>query len=166
MAAVFRDFGLSYNVAFTRSEVGQCVEFPWIPPSTFLARMAQTGDMKHVLGGFKTVPEACGLLKEFWSRYEAVCPEHEAFARVRAGEVQTHQMIPLYLHGDEGVTYKKKGVLIVSFQSPFGQGSRHGPAKPMTTCNTPEQIAESGIPLNLLKTALKSRMISILAPKE
>ena len=41
----------------------------------------------------------------------------------REGVLRLENCCPVYIHGDEGTTYKKDGCLCVSFHSPFGRGT-------------------------------------------
>ena len=106
-----------------QSNVGSFYNFPWIRPSDFLRAMARSGDFKRLLGG-KTIHQAQATLKIFWKRYQSIYPHHEIFESKRDC---LQQCLPLFCHGDEGTGYKKKGTLVICFQSIFGHGGRHAP---------------------------------------
>ena len=137
--------------------------FCWLRPSDFLRAMAKQNDLPNILGGFTTIAQAAPMLEEFWKRYRVVYPEFQYFQRVDSGFCSYRQSIPLYLHGDEGVTYKRGGVLIMSFQSPFGWGTSRR-CRDMSL--KLESLGESGLPLNFLKCGMLTRMVMVICPKE
>ena len=64
----------------------------------------------------------------FWSRYRKICPNHDVFRRAQAGEINLAKTIALLVHGDEGRTKKKAGILIVSCHSILGYGCKSSTA--------------------------------------
>ncbi|CAE7836337.1 unnamed protein product [Symbiodinium sp. CCMP2592] len=62
----------------------------------------------------------------FWSRYRKIYPNHDVFRRAQAGEINLAKTIALIVHGDEGRTKKKTGILIVSCHSILGYGCEAG----------------------------------------
>ena len=106
---------------------------------------------------------AKSLLTTFWERYRKVYPQFELFAEFEDGRKRPEQCIPIYLHGDEGVTYKKGGVLIFSWQSPLGYGSSRRPHQMSMNL---QDMGECGLPLNFLKSGMYSRLLSIICPKD
>ena len=119
----------------------------------------RTNEINRLLGGH-SLEQSEKTLKVFWDRYKAQFPSFQLFQDpVKSAQLQN--CLPLYIHGDEGTTYKKKGVLIVAWQSAIGAGSRNAPnQRPSETLN------DAGIPVNLLKTALQTRYVSAVCPKE
>ena len=123
--SVIDKFNMKFDCEVALSTVGGFECFPWIPPSNFMEALAAIGEFGNKLLAGKTLSEAKPTLKLFWERFKKSSPLHEVF--------QTHpkldygSLIPIYAHGDEGTCYKKKGVLIVSFQSALGHGGRHSP---------------------------------------
>ena len=73
------------------------------------------------------------------------------------------ECVPLYLHGDEGVTYKRGGVLILSFQSPLGFGTSKGDKD--LSLNL-QDLGEAGLPLNFNKSGMYTRMLMVVCPEE
>lgn len=156
---MFTSSGLSFDVKLSYSR-----GLAWIRPSDFLKAMVSTNDIKRILGGIKSVQEAAPILREFWRRFEALFPSHQVFS-AEAGSLQS--CVPIYVHGDEGTTFKRQGVLVMSWQSPFGHGSRHAPLDTKWLNNLPEagDMTDYGIPVNFLRTALQNRFISNICPK-
>ena len=160
---VFEQHRLLYPVPISEATHRPLVGFPWIRPADFMRAMNRYGDLGHILGGCANLPEAGGMLRTFWTRYEQVCPSFGLFDQIRRGEKQMEQCVPLYLHGDEGVTYKKGGVLVMSFQSPLGYGtSRRAHSLSLNLQN----LGESGLPLNFLESGMYTRMLMVICQKE
>ena len=126
VSKVLADFNLRYDVTVTLSSVGPYNDFPWLKPSDLMTSMARTGDFKRFLGG-KTIQEARGTLELFWKRFRSTNPDHAVFKKHLPNDY--HKLVPMYVHGDEGKGFKKRGVLVISFQSPLGYGGRHAPNK-------------------------------------
>ena len=72
--------------------------------------------------------------------------------------------MPVYVHGDEGVTFRKQGVLVAGIQSPFGRGGNN--ATVLQENEAPTNLTVVGIPLNFMQTALQTRLLCLLAPRD
>lgn len=166
VSQVFDTWGLRYDVEISTGQIGPYPEFPWIKPSKMLQSMANTNDLKKLLGGLSW-QDAQPALGEFWNRYKQICPEHGVFRRVRESLQTTNplkltQMIPIMVHGDEGTTYKKHGMLVLQFSGLFGRGSRNKPAE----ASWHQQLQTAGIPLNLLGQTVQTRFLTFLCPRD
>ena len=133
--------------------------FSWIKPSNFIQTMARMNDMGHLLGGH-SLTQAKSMLLNFWSKFRAIHPQHQLWAEER----DLSKCIPIFLHGDEGVTYKKNGVLVLSFQGAIGFGSRSSQRARELESNL--RAMGEGIPLNFLRTGFQTRMLVCVCPKE
>ena len=161
MSKVFERFGFRYPVEISVTSIGQggqVKNFPYIRPSHLISSMSKTNDLHRLLGGMKTLEEAKPVLTEFWKRWRVVHPSHSVFQM----GVPLEKAAPLYLHGDEGEHFKKSAVLVASFQSALGYGSVRRPLDKAL----PPEIEQAGIPINFLRTALQTRFLVALAPKE
>ena len=161
VSRVFAKYGFRYPVEISMTTVGEdgCVQqFPYIRPSNFIAAMSKTGDLHRLLGGMKSMKQAKPLLSEFWKRWKAGHPKHSVFS----SGVPLDAALPFYIHGDEGTHFKKSAVLVASFQSALGYGSVRRPLEKAL----PPEIEQAGIPLNFLRTALQTRFLVALAPKD
>lgn len=157
---VFKKYGMQFPVELTYSRVGEIPEFPWIRPSAYLTALARTGELHRILGGY-SLEESRLTLELFWERYRAQFPDHDIF-KDEAKAAMLGRCIPLYCHGDEGTTYKKKGILIMGFQGVLGKGTRHAPnVRPR-----PGRVNDAGIPLNMLDSSLLTRLVSVICPKD
>lgn len=161
---VFRLNNLYYPLEVTTEETPPLAGFPWIKPTMFLRTMARMNDLSHLLGG-KTLKEAAGTLEDFWKKYRALHPQHQLWRDIDSGKKKTSKCIPVYLHGDEGVTYKRGGVLVLSFQGVLGHGSRKS-QKVAEVRGELRAWADHGIRLNFLKTGLQTRILICVCPKD
>ncbi|CAK9075764.1 unnamed protein product [Durusdinium trenchii] len=119
--------------------------------------MAKMNDLGHLLGGH-SLQSACGILLDFWSKYRALFPQHELRRDVDAGLKPLSHCLPILFHGDEGVTYRKSGLLVLSIQGIFGHGS--------SKRDENFRGATQGIPLNFLRTGFQTRLLVCVCPKE
>lgn len=161
MSKVLQNLGVRYPVEFSYNDVGSYPKFPWIRPSSFIKALSETGDLSRLLGGHQKLCDAEPLIVEFWSRHRKTQPHHGIYKKFN--NQQLKQCIPIYIHGDEGVTYKRSGVLILSLQTPWGKGSGNATA---VNDVPPSDLENIGIPLNFLQTTLQTRLLALLAPKD
>lgn len=163
VTSVFRRYNFYYPVEFSVHDAPPLKGFTWIKPSSFLRSMSKTNDLTHLLGGH-TLDESRDLLTSFWTKFKAICPKHQLWAAVDSGEKPMTSCIPIFLHGDEGVTYKKQGLLVLSFQGAIGFGSSK--SKRAKEMETNYRAMGEGIPVNFLKTGFQTRMLIAVCPKE
>ena len=150
-----------YPVEISCEEASPLAGFCWLKPSNFIKTMANMNDLGHILGGH-SLREARDLLLSFWSKFRVLFPQHQLWSSVDAGEKKLERCLPIFVHGDEGTSYKKGGILIVSFQGAFGYGS----SKRAQDIQERYQAFGDSIPLNFLSTGFQSRMPIFVCPKE
>ena len=126
-----------------------------------LKSMGEMNDLSHLLGGL-SLEEARGVLVKFWAQYKVLFPEHQVFRDFDSNRKQPWNSLPLFLHGDEGVHYKKGGILVLSLQGVFGYGSAKRAADLMDNL----RAFGEGIPLNFLKTGFQTRVLICVCPKD
>ena len=160
---LFANHGLLYGVPITEESKPPLQGFPWIRPRDFLRAMHQHRDLGHVLAGCDTVSSARPLLHTFWTRYRKIHPGFQLFQQIDQGKKPMELCVPLYLHGDEGVTYKRGGVLILSFQSPLGFGTSK---REQELSLNLQNLGESGLPLNFLKSGMYTRILMVMCQKD
>lgn len=151
-----------YPVEIAIMESAPLTGYPWIRPSDLLQSMGRMNDLSRLLGGVRAVSEAEGVLTAFWKRYRDICPSHQLWMDIDSGRKKVSQCLPCYIHGDEGTTYRKSGVLILSWQSAFGLGCTK---RDEEVAKRATEAGES-IPLNFVQTGLQTRLLSIVCPKE
>lgn len=157
VTTVFRLNNFYYPVDISYEDNPPLCSFPWIRPSNFIKSMAKMNDLGHLLGGH-SLQSACGILLDFWSKYRALFPQHELRRDVDAGLKPLSHCLPILFHGDEGVTYRKSGLLVLSIQGIFGHGS--------SKRDENFRGATQGIPLNFLRTGFQTRLLVCVCPKD
>ena len=60
-------------------------------------------------------------LEEFWERFRSEEPNHEVFGH---DFISFKDLVPIYVHGDGGRTYRRDELMILQFQPILGLGSR------------------------------------------
>lgn len=125
VSRVFAKHGLQFDIEMSYGRVGKHVNFPFIKPSSWVHELDKKG-LLHLLIGlgpdYSTPDKAEPFLLDFWQKYRLCHGGHQVFDLERAGGVNLGRCVPCYLHGDEGITYKRDGALVVSFHSPIGHG--------------------------------------------
>ena len=112
---LFRREGLSLPIGPTYVRFGAS-QVPYISLGTWFQFLLEEHP-GFLLGGFGL--NASGLLLEsFWKNFKSNCPEHKVFD---LHETRMGRCLPFYLHMDEGVGYRKSGVMVMAMQSPFGE---------------------------------------------
>ena len=119
-----------------------------------------TRNLLHTLCGLREpdLPRTRAIWSCFWARYKKIYPNHDVFKRAKAGEIDLSRTIALLLHGDEGRTKKKAGILIVSCHSILGYGSN------ANTVDTKAEEYCKQLP-NMVGHTLTSRWIMGCLPK-
>ena len=123
MSRIFAKHGLRLDVEITKCQVGCFRDFPIIKPSSWVKALDEKNYLHHLFGmgeNCKTLKAAGPKLLEFWEKY-GLCHRTHGIFQV-ASEEMLQRSVPIYIHGDEGTTYKKDGALVVSVYSPMGQG--------------------------------------------
>ena len=134
-------------------------KFPWLRPSGFLRYMAHTDTVSKLCG---EVPhhEMESICLQFWRNFALEWPSHQIFEASRQNALSLSRTIPAYLFGDEGRSYKKSGIMCISFQGPIGRGTRHFLQRP-----SPKNM-KAVQKLNLKGHSLNSRFLIAAMPKQ
>lgn len=93
---------------------------PWISPETWLKFVVDKGLWPLLAGCDRFDSEGARQnWSAFWTNYEKVCPNFELF---QMSDVDLSRTAAWFIHGDEGRTLKRGGMLITSLQSALGKG--------------------------------------------
>lgn len=68
-----------------------------------------------------------GILHDFWQKYKLIFPDHDLFHQEQ--EVDWTHLLPFYIHGDGGRTYKKDPLLVLSLYNACGEGTAKNPVE-------------------------------------
>ena len=134
VSTVFERHGLRMAVHMSKGKVGDDATFPYITVTSWIQSLDRQGKLDRFLGmgpDIRTLKGAGKSLESFWDRYKLMHGGHEVFHLTRSQGLNLKCCVPIYLHGDEGTTYKKDGCLCVSFHSPFGRGTISNKLGPM-----------------------------------
>ena len=154
VSQIFKKHGLRLDVTVSECLVGCYKDFPIIKASSWVEVLDRRNYLHHLLGlgdDCKTLEAAGERLLEFWRKYEVSHGDHEVFKLASEGALPLRQSIPIYMHGDEGTTYKRDGALVLSFYSPLGQG---------VACKRSGQLDTTrSLEMNFLGHCFKTRFI-------
>ena len=127
---IFKEYGLTIPLPIHKTDLGAegVEQFPILKFSDWLRYLMDNCRFSQMCG-VETLEEMMETLREFWVRFEKISPQHEIFASFRAGTVIPSLCLPVYSHTDEGRTYQKQGILIVSTHGALGRGTRSFIAK-------------------------------------
>ena len=106
--------------------MGDVAQYPYIKAESWVVALDKNGKLDRLLGlgsDIRTIEAAGPSLLDFWNKFEVLHGSHQVFELARDGSVDLSQAVPIYLHGDEGTTYKKDGCLCLSMHSLIGAGT-------------------------------------------
>ena len=83
--------------------------------------LRRTGNWK-TLAAVEDNKSAPAQLQLFWDRFRLLRPNHEIFELEKTGQILLERTLPMMLHGDEGRSKKRQGVLCMSCHSVLGRG--------------------------------------------
>ena len=112
------DEGLSPMVPISYVDVGLKNAHPILRPRDFIARLSHEGKLDLLFCGHTPTDYLA-----FWQRFRAHQPDHPAFGE-DAGKLRN--IIPVYIHCDEGTSQKKRGIMGIQFQPLLGRGTSKG----------------------------------------
>lgn len=124
---VLRKHGLTAPIAIERADLGEnkwVKGFPFIFFSTWVKYLLDSGRLPRQLCSCEDVQSMQIKLSEFWKRYETIYPRHKIFAMRDAGTLDLSLVIPIYSHTDEGRSYKKQAIWLLSSHGALGRGTR------------------------------------------
>ena len=119
---ILRGCGLVLDVPTTKLQLDPSFEYPCFSPRDMLLAIAKRGFLHKVLG--VPLSKAHQAIPEFWRKHRKLFPNHELHSQP---DVDYEHLIPYYLHGDGGRTFKKDGILICSMFPALGKGTRTKP---------------------------------------
>ena len=126
VSRIFMKHALRFDVAVSTGKVGPFRDYPYITVEDIVMALDRAGKLHQFLGMGETVStmaQAKPFLLEFWSRYEINHGGHQVYQRARDGLLDLSLCVPVFLHGDEGTTYKKDGCFVMSVQPCTGLGT-------------------------------------------
>eukprot|EP00439_Symbiodinium_sp_Y106_P035573 s6221_g4.t1 len=114
LQAVVKRWSLNIDVPLTYVDVGNDCRIPMLLPADYIRTLRDAGYLNKLLGSSR--------LAEFWENFRGEQPTHEVFDHGHF--IDYSSLVPLYLHGDGGRTYKRDELMVIQFQPVLGFGSR------------------------------------------
>ncbi|CAE7228072.1 unnamed protein product, partial [Symbiodinium microadriaticum] len=150
---VFAKQGLSLPVKISYADFPSCPKIPYIKLSDWILYLSSASRL-HFLTGVKDPLQRSAVCKEFWERWRFAHPNHPIFA---SGQ-DLSRCVPILHHGDEGRTYRRLAIMVISTHGVLGRGTKqHRPRK-----NVP--IAEDEMRMNFLGSTMVSHYIFAAMP--
>ena len=99
--------------------------FPYMKFSKWVKYLLDSGRLSRQLCACADLESMKIQLREFWARYQSIFPSHQIFGLKESGQVQDLGLvIPVFSHTDEGRSYKKAGIWLLSTHGALGRGTR------------------------------------------
>ncbi|CAE7195936.1 unnamed protein product [Symbiodinium sp. CCMP2592] len=117
---VFAKQGLSLPVKISYADFEKCPKIPYIKLSDWILYLSSASRL-HFLTGVKDPLQRHALCKEFWARWRLGHPNHPIFA---SGQ-DLSRCVPILHHGDEGRTYRRLAIMVLSTHGVLGKGTHH-----------------------------------------
>ena len=96
------------------------VDVPWISPESWLSFLVDHGCWPLLAGCERhDYAGAARNWSQFWEAYKTVNPNFDLF---EMDGIDYSKTAAMFIHGDEGRTLKKNGMLVTSLQSALGRG--------------------------------------------
>ena len=115
LPAVLLRYGLQADCRISEGIIGLKNPQPYIRLRDMVQCLDRNGKLESILLMGHTPEEYAG----FWETFRLSNPDHQVF---RHHQARLSSCIPCMLHADEGVTHKKKGLMILSSHVVLGLG--------------------------------------------
>ena len=132
---------------------------PYITMTSWIQCLFKT-ERLHYLTGAADGMERRKLCCEFWKRVQQTRPEHPVFSWASAGTIRLEDCVPLLHHGDEGRSYRKTPIMIVSTHGLLGSGS-HKTERPKGKVS----LKEDEMNLNFIGSTMTTHYIFTAMPQ-
>lgn len=156
---VIKKQGTKLGVPITEINVRTKV-MPWIDPRAWFEYIIRFG-LLHYFAGLRVCEKLRfrARLLEFWENMKRIQPHFSLFCDDDDGgnTCDFSRLVPLYIHGDEGRTLKKGGLMIVSVQPVIGGGFAEKRLK------RPKDFDRMQV--NFKGHSFSTRLISLVIPK-
>ncbi|CAE7356747.1 unnamed protein product, partial [Symbiodinium microadriaticum] len=112
---------------------------PYVKLSSWMKFLGTT-ERLHYLTGCTDGGVRRQTCHEFWRRLQKLRPQLPIFQLARDGRLRLEDAIPVVHHGDEGRTYKKSPLMVLSTHGVLGKGSHQGPKKELPIHLDPQKL--------------------------
>ena len=149
---VFMENGCSLGVPISHVDIPTQKGFPYVKMTDWVKFLGNTGRLE-VLTGAKTTSRRESLCEEFWMRFKEHRPNFPLYALAQDKKLCLKSVIPILHHGDEGRTYRKMPIMILSSHGLLGAGSAQ--SRPQT----PGPVDQDPMGLNFLGSTMITHFI-------
>ncbi|CAE7666815.1 unnamed protein product [Symbiodinium sp. CCMP2456] len=147
---------LHLDVTISQARVGDG-EHPVLYPTSWIKAIDRF-TLWDTLFGTDDLASGKSMLEDFWGKFSRIYSDFEGLQH----GIPWSQMVPLYIHGDEGQHYKKNAVMVLQFQSVLGRGtSRLSAARQGDVFGN-----EQGYYVNQKGVTFRTRLLFSVMPKE
>lgn len=132
---------------------------PWIDPRDWATWLIKKGLWPRLAGVNRGESEAARKMwSEFWVRFKKLQPHFELFDLEEFGDIDLSRTAAFCLHGDEGRSLKRQGIMVTSLQSILGFGYNVKRSKRNAT-------GKDGLKVNYMGHSFTHRFVSSAIPK-
>ena len=123
---VFEQHGCKLGVPTQFTDLPSQGKVPYVRMSDWAKFLLETGRL-HYLVGTSCKNKRRALCLEFWQRLEHLRPQLPVYELHREGKLDRGATIPVLHHGDEGTSYRKLPIMILSTHGVLGTGCSQAP---------------------------------------
>ena len=123
---VLSKYGLSCPLEIEYVNLGsdELKSFPYLKFSTWLEYLGLRRISRQLVGT-SSLSRMKAVLFEFWNRFEKINPQHQVFEMAASNQLKLKYTIPFFSHSDEGRSYKKEALWILSVHGCLGRGTQN-----------------------------------------
>ena len=158
---VLAKHGCKMDVPISYVDLPTGKKVPYIKMKDWIHYLASTNRLECLVGTNDSA-ERRSICLEFWRRLEWLRPHHPAFKMARQNLLRLEDTLPLLHHGDEGRSYKKAPIMILSSHGLLGRGCHQASDKNKRRY----PIHEDPLKLNFIGSTLKTHFLFAALPQK
>ena len=122
---IFRKYNLVPRVEVHEADLSPEVKkFPYIKLSSWVKCLLDSDRFAKQFVGVDSVATMKRVLVEYWHRFKQIRPDHFVFEMEARGQLSLETTVPFFSHTDEGRSYKRMGLWVMSSAGALGRGTR------------------------------------------
>ncbi|CAE7598711.1 unnamed protein product [Symbiodinium sp. CCMP2592] len=158
---VFEEAGCSLPVRIQHVDLCSQKAVPFVTMSSWVRFLANTNRMKYLVGT-SDASRRQSLCAEFWERFRCIRPNHPIFDMSKDQKLLLKDAIPILHHGDEGRSFCKKPIMILSSHGMLGSGCSKADVKQDSKIS----MHENPMLLNMLGSTITTQFIFAALPQK
>ena len=120
---VLGDHGCKLDVPLQYVDLPTQKHVPYVKMQDWVRYLARSNKL-HFLVGTNDRAERREICLEFWRRFQLVRPHHPIFMWAQQDKLDLGSTFPVLHHGDEGRTYRRHPIMLLSTHGLLGTGCR------------------------------------------